>query len=60
MDIKRAKEISSSQEMINVTYNGGLIYIEDVNSNRDTASIHYLDQPQNSQEVSVSQLVEAK
>lgn len=60
MDIKRAKEISSSPEMVDVTYNGGLIYIENVNMDRDTASVHYLDQPANTQEVSVSQLVEAK
>ena len=59
MDIKRAAEITKLPDMIEVTYHGGPIYIEEVNPDRDTAMIHYLDQPRNSQEVSVSQLVEA-
>ncbi len=58
MDNKRASEIASSPDMINVTYNGRPIYIETVNSAKETASIHYLNQPQNSQEVSLNQLVE--
>lgn len=60
MNKSRAMEIASSPEMIDVTYNGDLIYIEDVNPNRDTASIHSLNRPENSQEVHVTQLVEAK
>ncbi|MDF2822367.1 MAG: small acid-soluble spore protein H-type [Clostridiales bacterium] len=58
MNRKRAKEIASSPEMMAVTYNGSPIYIEDVNPTKDSASIHYLDQPHNSQEVSLTQLVE--
>jgi small acid-soluble spore protein H (minor) len=59
MDKKRASEIASSKEMINVTYNGDFIYIENVNKTKETASIHSLNQPGNSQEVSLTQLVES-
>jgi small acid-soluble spore protein H (minor) len=60
MDIRRATEIASSPNMVDVTYNGRSIYIETVNAAKDTASVHYLNQPHNSQEVSLTQLVEAK
>jgi small acid-soluble spore protein H (minor) len=60
MDRKRAQEIASSPDMINVTYNGDSIYIEDINPNKDTASIHNLNQPHYSHEVSLTQLVESK
>lgn len=58
MDKQRAREIASSPVMANVTYNGSQIYIEAVNENKDAASIHLLDQPQNSQEVLLVSLVE--
>ncbi|HWT74286.1 MAG TPA: H-type small acid-soluble spore protein [Mobilitalea sp.] len=60
MDRKRATEIASSRETLDVTYNGRLIYIENVNPGKDTASIHYLNQPSFSQEVHLTHLVEAK
>lgn len=60
MDKRRASEITASQNMIDVTYNGELVYIENVNPVRDMASIHYLRQPHFSQEVPVTQLVEGK
>jgi small acid-soluble spore protein H (minor) len=60
MDRSRATEIVSLPEMVNVTYNGSPIYIEAVNPTKDAASIHYLDQPHNSKEVSLTQLVETK
>lgn len=60
MDKRRAAEITASQNMIDVTYNGELIYIENINPVRNTASIHYLNQPEYSQEVDVTKLVEAK
>lgn len=59
MDKQRAKEIASSNEMIQVTYNGDPIYIESINPNKDTASIHSLNQPGNSHEVSLTQLMES-
>lgn len=58
MDEKRAKEIASSPIMANVTYNGTPIYIEGVNDNKGTANIHPLDQPKNTQEVLLSNLLE--
>lgn len=60
MNNKRATEIASSPDMVNVTYDGRSIYIENVNPVKDSASIHFLNQPHNSQEVSLTQLVEAK
>jgi len=60
MNKSRASEIASSKEMVDVTYNGRPIYIENVNPNKDAASIHYLNQPRYTQEVSVTQLMEAK
>ncbi len=60
MDIKRAKEITTLPDMVDVTYNGDLIYIENVNPDKNTASIHALDHPSNSREVHVTQLVESR
>ena len=58
MDTERAKEIASSPTMINVTYNGTPIYIENINETNGTAKIHSLNQPEDKQEVSVSNLIE--
>ncbi|HYF81715.1 MAG TPA: H-type small acid-soluble spore protein [Clostridia bacterium] len=58
MDQKRARDIASSPNMINVTYNGTPIYIESVNENSDTANIHTLNQPENKQEVPLTNLKE--
>ncbi|HEX3022751.1 MAG TPA: H-type small acid-soluble spore protein [Lachnospiraceae bacterium] len=58
MDRTRAKQISSSLEMANVCYNGEQVYIESVNPNKDTASIHLLNRPQQSQEVALTQIYE--
>jgi small acid-soluble spore protein H (minor) len=58
MDSKRAKEICESTHMVNVTHNGVPIYIDSVSEDRDTASIHPLNQPNEQQTVSVSSLAE--
>lgn len=58
MNKQRAKEIACSSKMANVTYNGTPIYIENVSDNSDTASIHFLSEPNNSREVSLSSLQE--
>ncbi|MCT4597276.1 MAG: H-type small acid-soluble spore protein [Vallitalea sp.] len=58
MDTQRAKEISTSLKMANVTYNGSNIYIEQVNDYKNSASIHFLNNPQSSQEVSLNDLIE--
>jgi small acid-soluble spore protein H (minor) len=60
MNKSRANEIASQPEMINVTYNGEPVYIETVNPNKDTASVHYLNRPEYSKEVHVTQLVESE
>ncbi|OOE10005.1 small acid-soluble spore protein H [Fictibacillus arsenicus] len=58
MDAQRAQEISASAVMANVTYNGQSIYIEHVDQQNGTATIHPLDEPNNKQSVSVSSLEE--
>ena len=58
MDKKRAKEIASSPNMINVTCNGEPIYIENINDTRNTAQIHSLNNPENKKEVALSSLTE--
>lgn len=58
MNNQRAKEIASSPVMANVTFNGARIYIESVNSNNDTAMIHFLNQSANKKEVSLNSLTE--
>ncbi|MDF2882627.1 MAG: sspH [Clostridiaceae bacterium] len=58
MDKIRANEIVSSPIMANVTYNGTPIYIESVNGNKGTAKIHSLNQSENAQEVSLTNLIE--
>lgn len=58
MNNQRAKEIASSPVMANVTYNGSQIYIESVNENNNSASIHFLNQPEKCQEIPLSSLTE--
>jgi len=58
MDKQRAKEISTSPVMANVTYNGTQIYIKDVNEHEGTAKIFSLSQPKEEQEVSLTSLIE--
>ncbi|MDD4504536.1 MAG: H-type small acid-soluble spore protein [Clostridiaceae bacterium] len=58
MDKRRAKEIASSPVMINVTHNGMPIYIENIDENSGTANIHPINQPNNKQEVSITNLIE--
>lgn len=58
MDRKRAKEITASPVMANVTYNGTPIYIEKVNNNNETANIYPLNHPKDKQEVSLTSLIE--
>ena len=58
MDAKRAIEISSSQNMISVSYNGEPIYIEHVDQSNGLATVHPLDDPTTKQSVSVAELAE--
>lgn len=58
METKRAREIAASPSMVNVTYDERPIYIEEVHTQKDSASIHFLNQPGYTQEVSLKQIVE--
>ncbi|WP_238861306.1 H-type small acid-soluble spore protein [Clostridium sp. YIM B02569] len=58
MDKERAQEIVSSSVMANVTLNGTPIYIESVNTNTETANIHFFKNPKNSREVPLTSLQE--
>lgn len=58
MNERRALEIADSPKMANVTFNERQVYIEEVNTSKNTASVHFLNQPGYSQEVPLTQLVE--
>ncbi|ARI77935.1 small acid-soluble spore protein H [Halobacillus mangrovi] len=58
MNRQRAREISESPIMANVTYNNQPIYIQHVDDQNGTARIYPLDQPENEQEVSLNELRE--
>ncbi|KOR80260.1 small acid-soluble spore protein H [Bacillus sp. CFBP 13597] len=58
MNAQRAEEIASSPNMVNVTYNEERIYIEHVDEQNGTATIHPLDDPNKKQSVSVTSLQE--
>jgi len=58
MDAQRAQEIASSAIMASVTYNGESIYIEHVDQQKGTATIHPLDEPNNKQSISITSLNE--
>jgi small acid-soluble spore protein H (minor) len=56
MDKERAEAIVASPTMINVTYHGIPVYIENVN--QQSANIHTLDRPGSQQIVLLKDLVE--
>ncbi|MCM3096124.1 small, acid-soluble spore protein, H family [Priestia megaterium] len=58
MDKQRAKQIADSPVTANVMYNDTAVYIQHVSEENDTVRIYPLGQPENEQNVSVSQLVE--
>lgn len=58
MNVQRAQEISFSPIMANVSYKGKQIYIEHVDQQFGSATIHPLDEPNNKQNVALSSLVE--
>jgi len=58
MDAQRAQEIADSPTMINVTYNGSPVYIEHVDQQKKTATVHPLNNPSNKQSVPVTKLQE--
>ena len=58
MNKQRAKEIATSPILANVTYNDVPIYIQNVNENNETARIYPLDEPENEQNVPLTNLIE--
>jgi small acid-soluble spore protein H (minor) len=58
MDARRAQEITTSPEMVEVTYNGQNVYIEHVDQSNGTATIHPLDNPNSKESVPVNSLME--
>lgn len=58
MNVQRAKEITASPVMANVTYNETPIYIQHVDETNETARIYPLDQPEYETQVAVDQLLE--
>jgi len=58
MDAQRAQEIANSPSMINVTYNGSPVYIEHVDREKQIATVHPINNPNNKQSVPVTNLLE--
>ena len=58
MDYKRAKEIVSSPNMVDVTHNNAAIYMEKVDDSTQTCTIHYFNKPDQKSTVPLSSLVE--
>jgi small acid-soluble spore protein H (minor) len=58
MNKQRAQEIAASPILANVTYNEVPIYIQNVNENNETARIYPLDEPENEQNVPLTNLIE--
>ncbi|SET21216.1 small acid-soluble spore protein H (minor) [Oceanobacillus limi] len=58
MDKHRAQEIMSSPTMINVSYHGIPVYLQEVPLNGDKAKVFPLDEMHNEQEVDLNGLFE--
>lgn len=54
----RAKEIKEDPNMKDVVYNGEYVYIDDVDDNRQKATVHYLKRDGEAFEVDVTELKE--
>ena len=61
MDLKRAREITSSLNLVDVTHNGVSIYIDSILDDNATALVHATDQPKNHHlKVSIASLIEGQ
>lgn len=58
MEIQRAMEIINSVEMINVSFRGIPVYIKEVHSNNQTATVFPLDEMDHTQIVELNGLFE--
>jgi small acid-soluble spore protein H (minor) len=59
MDIQRAVEIIRSPAMVNVNYRGIPVYIKEVHSQQQTATVFPLDEMEHEQIVEINGLSEA-
>lgn len=57
MNKQEAMDIAASPAMAQVTYQGTSVYIQHVDEQKETARIYPLGEPENEQEVPISQLV---
>lgn len=60
MQLSRAQQIVSSQDRINVEWNGVPVWIDSVDSDQATAKVHVEHQPAQTKVVSVEQLQEVQ
>lgn len=58
MDVTRAQEIIRSEEKIQVSYQGEVVWIDDINESTATARVHTERNPAQSVDVAIAQLVE--
>ena len=58
MEIQRAKEIIHSVEMINVSFRGIPVYLKEVHSSNQTATVFPLDEMDHEQIVELNGLIE--
>lgn len=58
MNIQRAREISESSDMADVTCDGVQVYIQHVDEQSESARIYPLGQPEQERNVPVSSLIE--
>lgn len=58
MEIQRAKEIITSPVMADVTLNNQPVYLEKVDDQQKTCTVHYIENPDHQECVSVSKLIE--
>ncbi|MCU6793685.1 MULTISPECIES: H-type small acid-soluble spore protein [Paenibacillus] len=58
MNIQRAQEIIASPTMVNVTYQGDQIYIQNVDEQTEMARIYTLDEPEKECTVPLHNLIE--
>lgn len=59
MDKSRAMEIKEAANLINVTFNGDPIYIQDIDEQSGMAQVYSLENPEDQRKVSINDLQES-
>lgn len=59
MDVNRAQEILQSTERIDVQLNGQSVWIDSVDTQKQSATVHAEENPDDRKTVSIDQLTEA-